>query len=906
MSSFNLLNLGNQAIRTNQAALSTVGQNISNVNTPGYSRQIANFSTLPDQSGVVVDSIDRITNQFLTQQLWADLSSYNQSSTFSELSSQLDNLLATKTSSVSTALDSYFSALQNVVDDPVSTPNRELFVAESDALVKRFNSLDAHIQRQNNTVNESLDDLASKVNSLSTNIAELNANIQLQVASNKPANELKDQRDELTNQLSELIGITVLEQQNADSYSIFVGNGEPLVTGISANQFEVVPGDPDISQRSLSLKMANSSVDVTNVLSGGKIGGLLEYRENALNTARDELGRIAIGFAESMNTAHRAGIDLNNELGGNLFSDVNSFAAQADRISAGFGNHSNVLAASVEIQDTTKLQASDYELFYGSDSEITLTRNSDGKKIEINLLADAVDNRSVPSNALTWGGNVAPSVTPAAIVTQVVTPTLNGVAAPGVSVDSAQVMAATLNGLVGVSGVTAESAINLSNIVDGGADGVSFDVTVNDATGNVQTVTVPLAAGVFSDGNIASAINAALSADPNDFSHLAVSTPTSGGVKIVDSTGGNISVRNNGAAGDSISIQNYSSNGNLVAGGPVAVSPGNTGSVVGYLKDNTATVDSSVESLSLSAGVLVGATTVLVDGTNNVESTRGDTVLGVEDVGEGEFYMDPGGNTLSFAIDGIKVSIETTNFIKGDRFLIQPVRSGADNLSLIVKDGRQLALASPVRVTADTDNIGAGKASVQILDSIASAFDASGDLKPPVDIVFNNSDPLTYTAYDMTEPLNPIVLEVDNKPLLNQTYSAGSDIGLKGYNVVITDQPKAGDRFSFTFNKDGVSDNRNALVLSGLQQESTLDGGSYQDLYGSLVERVGTRTATSIITVDANKAVLDSTVTAKSSVSGVNLDEEAAKLVQFQQAYQASAQLIRTSQTLFDTLLSSI
>ncbi len=65
MSSFDLLNLGNQALRSNQAALSTVGQNISNVNTPGYSRQIANFSTLPDQTGVQVDSIDRITNQFL-------------------------------------------------------------------------------------------------------------------------------------------------------------------------------------------------------------------------------------------------------------------------------------------------------------------------------------------------------------------------------------------------------------------------------------------------------------------------------------------------------------------------------------------------------------------------------------------------------------------------------------------------------------------------------------------------------------------------------------------------------------------------------------------------------------------------------------------------------------------------
>ena len=681
MSSFNLLNLGNQALRSNQAALSTVGQNISNVNTPGYSRQIANFSTLPDQTGVQVDSIDRITNKFLTQQLWSDLSSYNQTSTYADMSGELDNLLATNTTSVSNGLDQYFSALQNVVDDPVSIPNRELFIAEADAVVKRFNDLDAHIDRQSTTINGVIADLASQINSLASNIAELNTNIRTATSSGNPANELKDQREELTNQLSELVGIKVIEQ--GEQFSVFVGNGQPLVVGITASTMQSVQGDPDSSQNDLALIVSGNKVTVTDELSGGSLGGLLQYRDEALNNARDELGRMAIGFAESMNTLHSAGMDLNNQLGGDLFSDVNSSAQQYSRISSKSDNQSSLRATSgVSIQDISKLQASDYELTFDNDNSITLVRNSDGKQIRINQLTEVQPELPATSFA-----------------------------------------------------------------------------TVTEAVAAVDK--------------------------------------------------------------------------------------------------------------------------------------------------EGEFYLDPTSKLLSFQVDGMKVTLKTdTRLSKGDTFLIQPVRTGAEDLSLQIKNGSKLALASPVRVTGDSDNQGSGAATVTVTkpDDLMAG---SNKLDPPIDIVFNNPDAavvgsvMTYTVYDMSVPSNP-------QPLSSSDYEAGKAIQLNGYEVVIDGLPTAGDRFSFSFNKDGVSDNRNALALSNLQQQDLLDGGSYQDLYGSLIERVGTRTSTSRITMEANKAVLDSTVTAKSSVSGVNLDEEAAKLVQFQQAYQASAQLIKTSQTLFDTLLNSI
>jgi len=213
---------------------------------------------------------------------------------------------------------------------------------------------------------------------------------------------------------------------------------------------------------------------------------------------------------------------------------------------------------------------------------------------------------------------------------------------------------------------------------------------------------------------------------------------------------------------------------------------------------------------------------------------------------------------------------------------------------------------------SDIENTGSGVTEVAVTDFRALSFDASGELAPPLSIVFNNADPVQYTVYDMTDSLNPQPYSFDSdgdgtaEVLENIPYTAGDSIQLKGFEATITGQPKAGDRFSISFNEDGISDNRNALIMSDLQEADVSSKGAYQDLYGSLLERVGTRTSTAQINLDANKAVLTSTSDAKASVSGVNLDEEAAKLVQFQQAYQASAQLISTSQTLFDTLLSSL
>lgn len=663
-----LLSLGVQSLTANQSALSVVGQNISNVNTAGYSRQVANFSTREQQFGVQVQDIQRIADQFLIRQYWTDYSSFNQAQTITGLANQLDDLLASSATSVSTALDKFFLAMQNAVDDPASLPNRELFVAEVDSLSRRFNELGSALARQNTTINEQFENYTDEVSAISANIADLNDKIRLAHAAGKPANELLDQRDEKLKQLSGYMDFTTVSQ-DSNQVSVFIGNGQPLIIGNSANRLVSVQGDPDPSQPGLSVMIAGRENRITDQVTGGKLGGLLNYRERMLNPAINELGRIALVLSESMNEQHQKGIDLDGGLGGRLFTDINKLSSMQDRIEAGAQNQAELLRAEVRITDTRQLKASDYRLKFSGQNQFVLQREVDAKQIRMSDL------------------------------TQV--------------------------------------------------------------------------------------------SDPAD------------------------------------------------------------------IKDGT-------------------------------------------------YFADFDSGQLLIGIDGMSIRIDTRNgFGPQDQFVIQPTRYAATEIKAEISQGRLLALASPVNVRTALDNQGSGVAQVNVTDINAVSFSTAGQLSPPVQIRFDNTDPLTYSVFDITDPNNPTLMDLGFGPLSNQPFESGKPILLDGYEVVIANRPNPGDKFSFQYNTGGVSDNRNALQLSNLQQKLTMEGGSYQDAYGRLVAGVGTRTAIAQNNLQASRAVFSASENALSSVSGVNLDEEATKLVQFQQAYQASAQLIRASQTIFDSLLSA-
>ena len=290
-----------------------------------------------------------------------------------------------------------------------------------------------------------------------------------------------------------------------------------------------------------------------------------------------------------------------------------------------------------------------------------------------------------------------------------------------------------------------------------------------------------------------------------------------------------------------------------------------------------------------------------------------------EVISAGEFSSTRPAKTIS--IDGFSISLDAGNFSVGDSVLIQPTKTGAQSFNVQMTRPEELAFAQAIRTDSHVGNSGTGKISEgEVLNvysadgsSLLADFSAAKKLTPPLLVRFTSES--TYSVFDNTDPSNPVALvpALNDVPFVpgteNQVFPTNpQDPGFRGYQVSIGGSPKLGDEFEIEFNSHGVGDNRNAIALADLQVLNTLDNGSrsYANAYSGLVQKIGGMTSGSMIERDAAQALMNQSRNARDSVSGVNLDEEAAKLIQFEHAYNASAQVIQVARTIFDSLLSAV
>ena len=244
-----------------------------------------------------------------------------------------------------------------------------------------------------------------------------------------------------------------------------------------------------------------------------------------------------------------------------------------------------------------------------------------------------------------------------------------------------------------------------------------------------------------------------------------------------------------------------------------------------------------------------------------------------------------------FNIDGIQVDIAGAG-AAGDSFLVQPTRNGASGIGVLLTNTSQIAAASPVRSLESTANLGSAVVTTPEVLDVNNA-----DLFDTVEIRFN-SPASTFDIVNVTDGAT-IAAGV--------AYTNNADIDFNGIRVQIQNQPEAGDVFTIERNTGGVGDNTNAVALLGLQTAQTIGGNAtLQEGYGALVSKIGTVSRQTSISSQTQQALFDQAVQARDNVSGVNLDEEAVDLVRYQQAYQAAAQVISTSNILFDTFLAAV
>ncbi len=612
-----------------QRAMDVTGHNIANANTPGYSRQVAEFATMPGQgsgngfigSGVQISTIRRIYDSLLATQLQEASSGQGRLDVMSSLASQLDGLLANPDTGFSPALQSFFNSVQDVANDPASLSAREALLGEADGLVQRVQGIDQRLRQIDDEVNGRIRQSIEDINRIAGSIASVNDRIVLaQGRTGQPPNDLLDQRDGLIRQLSAEISLTTVPQDDG-SLNVFVGSGQTLVIGNQSRSLGVRPNEYEPTRLEVVYRDLGSDAPLGTGLTGGSLGGLLEFRSQVLDVARNSLGKTALAMATAFNDQHARGMDLRGQLGGEFF----------------------------------------------------------------------------------------------------------GLNPP----------------------------------------------TVRESAGNTGTATV--------------------TADIADLGAL---------------TGGE------------------------------------------YLLDYDGVTYSLRDATSNQAIAMTGSGTV----------------------------ADP------FVADGVSIVVSGAA-AAGDQFLVRPTRDTVSGLRVSAPDSQSVAMAAPTRTRTGDANLG--------------------------DATITQTEIIDYTDPNLT---NTSVISFINATTYSINgagsfaYTSGDPITINGSRFTIAGTPEAGDEFTVEANLGGSGDNRNGLLLSSVQSNGILDGGtaSINDNYGQLVTDVGAAANQIDANLSAQNVILASIEDTISSKSGVNLDEEAAKLLRFQQAYQAAAQVVSVTSTLFDTLIAAV
>ena len=390
-----LINSAMSGLSAAQSALNTVSNNISSYNVAGYTRQTtvlgASNSTLTGGgwvgNGVYVSGVQREYDAFITNQLRAAQTQSSGLTTRYQQMSKIDDVLSDTTNSLSTTLQDFFKSLQTLVSNAEDPAARQTVLGKAGGLVNQFKTNDQYLRDQDTQVNTAISTSVSQINNYAKQIANLNDQISrlTGVGAGASPNDLLDQRDQLVTELNKIVGVEV-SVQDSGTYNISIANGYSLVQGSKANQLAAVKSSADPTRTTVAYvdDVAGNVEIPEKMITTGSLGGLLTFRTEDLDKARNTLNQMALAFADSMNTQHEAGFDANGDAGGKLFN----FGSPAVLSNSKNGGSAVVTAS---VTDSKQVQATDYKLqFNGTDW--TITRTSD--KTSFTMSPDASGNLS--------------------------------------------------------------------------------------------------------------------------------------------------------------------------------------------------------------------------------------------------------------------------------------------------------------------------------------------------------------------------------------------------------------------------------------------------------------------------------------------------------------------------------
>ena len=909
MSGGDLLNVSVSGLNLSQTALRTAGHNIANANTEGYTRQSVLSAANPALytgagflgNGVEVSNITRQANEFVINQWRTDTALFNQQQTYLDAAEQLDNVLANPSLGLSDALQRFFNALQAGADDPTSIASRQLIVSEGQSLVDRFNTLHDRLTTIEGNVIQQMSITVSSANGLLNSIASLNASIaRASGGTNGEPNDLLDRRDQALLELSELVGVRVNHLSDGQVNVSLVG-GQSLILGDRVNTLALIDSPEKLGQKDLAVSNNGQFSVVNQEIAGGKLAGYIEYRESMLSPAFNNIGRMAIALAGTMNTLHEQGMDLNGEFGKRMFFDINDENATSLRVLHGPENKPPYnRELTLKITDITQLTGSNYRVEIEEGSQrFSIVRESDGVEVVSNLLTGRTpQNVEFDGLKMTFEGGVFQQgdrfyLQPTRDAAREMSFDIQD---PEALAFSKPLIAESVIGNLGNGAITLGELISVSNVSAGELP--LFDIPGKMDPPLVVRFTSPTRYEILDNSNPA----APTPLDPPIKNQLFI--PNQDNPLFSTAPGETMLVAN----GDRLGINSINSQDDTLNGYPAerfifAIPPSSTGATEQQVVvpanssvDQLAVLLGNVPGVEVNAWTEVNLANVSFDGgalpsltLNGIDLLEyeldglGATVIGSgvpDPSAETNAFLDYLADRINQLFSGESVTADVTT-VNGSRVLNVLDANGRD-LQVAVANAR-LDLNDGV---TDSDNNG-------VLDSVAL-----GDAVDPEQRTIGGRFTITLAEEVSLETVptpSKLMGALDAKPTF------------LGIQAILSGNPKAGDGFTLKFNSDAYGDNRNALSMVNVELMGLISGGKMTlgDAYGVIIEDVGIKTSTAKINAKASEGVMQQSESLRNSMAAVNLDEEAANLIKFEQMYSANAQAISIARSIFDRLLNS-
>jgi flagellar hook-associated protein FlgK len=946
-----LVSVASNAVSSYQRALGTISNNIANVATDGYSRQevvlqanpVAKVGNTYMGTGVTVDRLQRQYDTFVESNLRSSNSDLLSQEPMVNYANRVIDIMGGPSMGLSSALDQFFGSARNLSADPASSVLRGSFVRDAENLATRFGQLSGQLDLVQSETDQLVDSHVSEMNTTIQQLAEINIQLTKQKnASNQPP-DLLDQRDKLLKDLSGYARINTFFQQNG-SVTVSLGPSitrDVVVDGIKSFRIGTSFSAASPEKVALVIDPYGDASPLTS-LTSGKLSGLMSFREQVLGSSRSALNVLANSVVKEVNAMHEGGIDAYGNKGVALFTIDAADTAAAGTMQVAFSDPLRVAAAAQFRVIESPLNISDVDANINYEAPVFT-----GPKALDQVLVNNPET-SKPLNVQLSSGNQVAAVTTIPNGFNDVQ-ILLGEADAGQQLqvftrDGRQILGAALsttlqgqlmtaaNGFV-PNATYSSSCLNLSGStgykdlsVFYGAKAeikkiANWDMTNLDPQKHVLK-TPTNSAAVLEGGRM---LASPLKIEANTFTlngvnlGAKIASNSTQGMQASDLrnwiqtaiTAAKESTTEKRLATFSVKAQNDiripAKQINLKL--PVTLKGGNgTNQTI-----SNAQGFASISALADAINAVKGTTKVVA----SIDSS-GDLILGnlntTEVNSEGDDIVISGvvPNSLGIA----------TGTYKGRISIERELANGFDT-PVELGFGTDLVTKNTIGTPADLAMLGfktgayiKGTANEDLLVFVTGAGDAKVSaayqgtpVNPkeslrtqPLDIKFstvseNGVQKSYYTITDINTQTEVARREFDpTKPELFITY--------QGLKIGFSSPPMDGDIFKVDGNKDGTGNNENMLALANLENKNVMGGGKTMGAYYiDHVNDMGNIARQAAISQSALQVVYDQAVTARDEVSGVSLDQEAADLIRFQQAYQAAAKILQIASQLFDSVL---